>query len=73
MQVLAISGSVLETVFKQWDPQGIVQCNSHLNSSHPVYIVQTTGGDTHIRTTHKVTFCLSFFLFVSHIFLSLVV
>ncbi|KAM3615726.1 uncharacterized protein V6R79_006907 [Siganus canaliculatus] len=42
-KVSGISGSVLETVFKQWDSQGNLVCSSHLNSSHPVYIVQTTG------------------------------
>ncbi|KAM7413322.1 hypothetical protein PAMA_020625 [Pampus argenteus] len=41
-QVLSVSSSVLETVFKQWDSQGTLLCNSHLNSAHPVYIVQTT-------------------------------
>nr|XP_046244755.1 uncharacterized protein LOC124059056 [Scatophagus argus] len=41
-QVSGISGKVLEMVFKQWDPQGTLECNSHLNSSHSVYIVQTT-------------------------------
>ncbi|XP_047191720.1 uncharacterized protein si:dkey-103g5.4 isoform X2 [Scophthalmus maximus] len=40
--VSGISGSVLETAFKQWDPQGTLQCNSHLNSHRPVYIVLTT-------------------------------
>lgn len=59
VQVSGISGSVLETVFKQWDPQGTLLCSSHLNSSHPVYIVQTTGGRTHIHATHKVPFCLA--------------
>ncbi|XP_038549320.1 uncharacterized protein si:dkey-103g5.4 [Micropterus salmoides] len=41
-QVLGISGSMLETIFKQWDSQGTLLCNSHLNSFHPVHIVQTT-------------------------------
>ncbi|KAM7399476.1 hypothetical protein PAMP_018747 [Pampus punctatissimus] len=41
-QVLSISSGVLETVFKQWDSQGTLLCNSHLNSAHPVHIVQTT-------------------------------
>ncbi|XP_060902571.1 uncharacterized protein si:dkey-103g5.4 [Labrus mixtus] len=41
-QVSTISGSVLETLFIKWDSQGTLQCNSHLNTSHPVYIVQTT-------------------------------
>lgn len=45
VQVLSISGSVLETLFKQWDSQGNVQCSSQFQSSRPVYIVQTTGGD----------------------------
>lgn len=45
-QVSGVSGTVLETLFKQWDSQGTLLCNIHLNSSHPVYIVQTTGGDT---------------------------
>ncbi|KAM6987400.1 uncharacterized protein LKV04_010226 [Tautogolabrus adspersus] len=42
-QMSTISGSVLETLFIEWDSQGTLQCNSHLNASHPVYIVQTTG------------------------------
>ncbi|XP_071353450.1 uncharacterized protein [Trachinotus anak] len=37
-----LSGSVLETLFKQWDSQGTLQCNSHPNSPRPVYIVLTT-------------------------------
>ncbi|CAG6003331.1 unnamed protein product [Menidia menidia] len=41
-KVLGVSGSVLEMIFKQWDSQGNLQCNSHLSSSRPVYIVQTT-------------------------------
>ncbi|GLD57322.1 uncharacterized protein AKAME5_000956100 [Lates japonicus] len=41
-KVSGVSGSVLEMVFKQWDSHGTLQCNSHLNSSRPVYIVQTT-------------------------------
>lgn len=67
-QVLGISGSMLETIFKQWDSQGTLLCNSHLNSFHPVHIVQTTGGDTHFHTIHKVTFCLalSFSVCLSH-------
>ncbi|GAA6228396.1 uncharacterized protein LOC111665042 [Lates japonicus] len=40
-KVSGVSGSVLEMVFKQWDSHGTLQCNSHLNSSRPVYIVQT--------------------------------
>ncbi|XP_061576517.1 uncharacterized protein LOC133442524 [Cololabis saira] len=40
-QLSSISGSVLEMIFKQWDPQGNLQCSSHLNSTRPVYIVQT--------------------------------
>ncbi|XP_047450710.1 cell death abnormality protein 1 [Mugil cephalus] len=42
-QVLSISGGVLETVFQQWDSQGTLQCNSHLTSSRPVYIVRMSG------------------------------
>ncbi|XP_036935202.1 uncharacterized protein LOC119008697 [Acanthopagrus latus] len=42
-QVSGISGSTLETVFIQWDSRGTLQCDSHLDSSHPVYVVQTTG------------------------------
>ncbi|KAK9520852.1 hypothetical protein VZT92_020711 [Zoarces viviparus] len=38
-QVTGVSGSVLETFFNS---QGTPLCNSHLNSSHAVYIVQTT-------------------------------
>lgn len=45
LQVSSVSGSVLETVFERWDPQGTLQCHSHHKSSRPVYIVQTTGGD----------------------------
>ncbi|XP_039987567.1 uncharacterized protein LOC120792446 [Xiphias gladius] len=41
-KVAVVSGSVLETVFKQWDSQGTLQCNSHLYSPRPVYIVLTT-------------------------------
>ncbi|XP_030261233.1 uncharacterized protein LOC115574093 isoform X5 [Sparus aurata] len=41
-QVSGISGSMLETVFIQWDSRGTLQCDNHLDSSHPVYIVQTT-------------------------------
>ncbi|KAM6933261.1 uncharacterized protein FYW49_001628 [Xenentodon cancila] len=40
-QVLSVSGSVLETIFKQWDSQGNLQCSSHLNSTRPIHIVQT--------------------------------
>lgn len=59
MQVSGISGSVLETFFKRWDPQGTLQCNSHTSSSRHVYTVQTTGGDsTHTHTTHKLSVCL---------------
>lgn len=43
VQVSGVSGSVLETLFKQWDSQGTPLCSSYLNSSHAVYIVQTTG------------------------------
>ncbi|XP_059188149.1 uncharacterized protein LOC131970745 [Centropristis striata] len=39
-QVMGVSGSVLQTVFQQ--SPGTPLCNSHLNSSHAVYIVQTT-------------------------------
>ncbi|XP_060928461.1 uncharacterized protein si:dkey-103g5.4 [Limanda limanda] len=41
-QVSAVSGSVLQTAFKQWDSQGTLQCNSRLDSLRPVYIVLTT-------------------------------
>ncbi|XP_035765652.1 uncharacterized protein si:dkey-103g5.4 [Neolamprologus brichardi] len=41
-QVSSVSGSVLETIFKQWDSQGNLQCSSQIQSSRPVYIVQTT-------------------------------
>ncbi|CAK6968135.1 uncharacterized protein si:dkey-103g5.4 isoform X2 [Scomber scombrus] len=41
-QVSGVSSSMIETVFKQWDSQGTLLCNSHLNSTRPVYIVQTT-------------------------------
>ncbi|MEQ2169473.1 hypothetical protein GOODEAATRI_025586, partial [Goodea atripinnis] len=46
LQVSSISGSVLKTVFEMWDSQGTLQCHSHHKSLRPVYIVQTTGGDT---------------------------
>nr|XP_061828831.1 uncharacterized protein LOC133614686 [Nerophis lumbriciformis] len=39
--VSGVSSSALASVFKQWDSHGILQCSSHLFSSHPVYIVQT--------------------------------
>ncbi|XP_078140393.1 uncharacterized protein LOC144539411 [Centroberyx gerrardi] len=45
-QVSGVSGSVLERVFKHWDSQGTLLCDRHLNSSHPVYIVQTTDRDS---------------------------
>ncbi|XP_053176224.1 uncharacterized protein LOC128359938 [Scomber japonicus] len=41
-QVSGVSSSMLETIFKQWGSQGTLLCNSHLNSTRPVYIVQTT-------------------------------
>ncbi|XP_039478312.1 uncharacterized protein si:dkey-103g5.4 [Oreochromis aureus] len=41
-QVSSVSGSVLETIFKQWDSHGNLQCSSQIQSSRPVYIVQTT-------------------------------
>ncbi|XP_067362811.1 uncharacterized protein [Channa argus] len=41
-QVSDLLDSMLNTVFKQRDSQGTLLCNSHLNSSRPVYIVQTT-------------------------------
>lgn len=66
MQVSGISGNMLETFFKRWDPRGTLRCNNHLNSSYPVYIVQTTGGDT--RSTQSV--CVSLTPFASHIWVS---
>ncbi|XP_041654014.1 uncharacterized protein LOC121516688 [Cheilinus undulatus] len=39
-QALAVSRDLLKMLFKH--SQGNLQCNSHLNSSHPVYIVQMT-------------------------------
>lgn len=71
VKVFGISGSMLETVLKQWEPQRTRQCNSHLNSSHPVYIVQTTGGDTNSAQSDFLCVCLS--PFASHILASLVV
>lgn len=70
VQVSGVSSSVLETVFKQWDSQGTLLCNSHLNSAHPVYIVQTTGGGAHNHTftraqPHKMTLS-SCFWFLRH-------
>ncbi|XP_051254705.1 uncharacterized protein si:dkey-103g5.4 isoform X3 [Dicentrarchus labrax] len=65
-QVSGISGSVLETVFKQWDSQGTLQCKSHLNSLHPVYIVQTTGG-AHSTQSDFLSFSLSLSLCFSHL------
>ncbi|XP_062417626.1 uncharacterized protein LOC119229096 [Pungitius pungitius] len=41
-QVTGVSGSALEMFFKQSDSPGAPLCNSYLNSSHAVYIVQTT-------------------------------
>ncbi|KAG7479263.1 hypothetical protein JOB18_021861 [Solea senegalensis] len=41
-KVSGVSGSLLETAFKQWDSQGNLECNSHHKVSHPVYIVLTT-------------------------------
>lgn len=64
-QVSGISGSMLETVFKQRDPQGTLLCNIHLNSSHPVFIVQTTGGGTH--STQSDFLCVSLSLCLSHL------
>lgn len=58
VQVSGISGTMLETVFKQRDPQGALLCNIHLNSSHAVYIVQTTGGGTHSTQSDCVSFPL---------------
>lgn len=68
-QVSGISGNMLEMFFKRWDPRGTLRCNNHLNSSYPVYIVQTTGGDT--RSTQSV--CVSLTPFASHIWVSLFV
>ncbi|KAF1394028.1 hypothetical protein PFLUV_G00022250 [Perca fluviatilis] len=41
-QAMGISGSMLETVFKQLDSRGTPLCSSHIDPSHAVYIVQTT-------------------------------
>lgn len=75
LQVSSISGSVLEMFFKQWDSLGNLQCNSHLNSSHSVYIVQTTGGYTHLHHHKHIhtqwLYCLALIilrLFSSHLF-----
>lgn len=46
-QVTGVSGSGLDLFFKQSDFLGTPLCTSYLNSSHAVYIVQTTGKDTH--------------------------
>ncbi|XP_028321414.1 uncharacterized protein LOC114474973 [Gouania willdenowi] len=40
--VSSVSGSTLETLFKQWDSQGNLQCPSQQNSSRPIYIVHTS-------------------------------
>lgn len=57
VQVSSVSGSVLETIFKQWDSQGNLQCSSQIQSSRPVYIVQTTGGDA---AAHNAFYVLHF-------------
>ncbi|XP_054650319.1 uncharacterized protein si:dkey-103g5.4 isoform X2 [Dunckerocampus dactyliophorus] len=41
--VSGVSSVILETIFKQWDSHGILQCSSHLIPSRPVYIVRTSG------------------------------
>ncbi|KAG7238715.1 hypothetical protein INR49_031231, partial [Caranx melampygus] len=41
-KVSGVSGRVLETLFKKWDYQGTLQCNSYPNSPHPVYIRQVS-------------------------------
>lgn len=45
VQVLAVPGDLLEKVFKRWDSRGILPCGSQTSSSHPVYVVRTTGAD----------------------------
>lgn len=70
VQVSGISDRELKTVFTQWDPQGTLLCNSHLNSSHPVYIVQTTGGDTAHKVTDSVRVSLPLSLISSSLLLS---
>ncbi|TWW77242.1 hypothetical protein D4764_12G0006320 [Takifugu flavidus] len=42
-RVSPISGSLLKTVFQQWDSRGSLLCGTQISSSHLVYIVQTTG------------------------------
>lgn len=67
VQVSGISGNVLETVFKRWDPRGTLRCNNHLNASYPVYIVQTTGGGTR---KHTKRLCVAYAPRLSHLGLS---
>lgn len=52
-------------IFKHWDLQGALLCNVHLNSSHPVYTVQTTGGSAALQPSD----CL---FLSSHVVVSLV-
>ncbi|KAI2656226.1 Teneurin-4 [Labeo rohita] len=41
LQLVSMSGSMLETVLKHWDSRGSLECNVQLNFSRPVYTVQT--------------------------------
>lgn len=58
VQVLSISGSMLETVFKHLDLQRTLLCNYHLSSSYAVHIVQTTGENT--QHTKQLSLYVSF-------------
>lgn len=60
VQVWAVSGSLLETVFTQWDSRGTLQCRSQVSSSHPVYIVRTTGADAHHQCESRCCACFRF-------------
>lgn len=58
VQVLSISGSKLETVFKYLDLQRTLLRDCHLSSSYAVHIVQTTGENT--QRTKQLSLHVSF-------------
>lgn len=55
LQISRVSGRVLEMIFNKWDFQGILQCSSQNNSSHSVYVVQTTGEKQALSLPHMQT------------------
>lgn len=59
VQVLSLSGIVLETVFKHLEHQEILLCSNHLSSSHAVHLIQTTG-----ETSRSVTLSFSHSLYL---------